>query len=170
MWLKLWEKVLPRNEKSSSSLSSSFKCYCNHFNDAFWRTICPKNIANWPFKLLGIQPNSRLNGWHRPKFSAVVNKQNFWNWGAPNYNRISIFQLQRTDLRKTIWVNVGRLRLTSNVLKSYKRLLISTRRASCCTTTWTIGYLRQLFPGRVMSINGDIDWPWRSLDLTLRVF
>ena len=38
--------------------------------------------------------------------------------------------------------------------------------ATCQTTGETIGLLREKFPGRVISRNGDYNWPPRSCDLT----
>ena len=38
--------------------------------------------------------------------------------------------------------------------------------ATCHTANTTMDYLRRKFPGRVVSKNGDIDWPPRSPDLT----
>ena len=38
--------------------------------------------------------------------------------------------------------------------------------ATCHTSGETIGLLREKFPGRVISGNGDCNWPPRSCDLT----
>ena len=38
--------------------------------------------------------------------------------------------------------------------------------ATCHTSGETIGLLREKFPGRVISRNGDYNWPPRSCDLT----
>ena len=38
--------------------------------------------------------------------------------------------------------------------------------ATCHTSGETIGFLREKFPGLVISRNGDYNWPLRSCDLT----
>ena len=38
--------------------------------------------------------------------------------------------------------------------------------ATCDTSSETIGLMREKFPGRVISLNGDYNWPPRSCDLT----
>ena len=42
--------------------------------------------------------------------------------------------------------------------------------AMCHTSSETIGLLLEKFPGRVISRNGDYNWPSRSCDLTPLVF
>ena len=41
--------------------------------------------------------------------------------------------------------------------------------ATCHTSGDTIGLLREMFPGRVISRNGDYNWPPRSCDLAIEI-
>lgn len=122
--------------------------------------------------------------------SGAVNKQNCRFWGTDNPHIIHETPLH--DQKVTVWagvcsktiigpfffrpgetINGDRYRwmLAHFVLpkmreKGLENFWFQQDGATCHTAHATMDYLRRKFPGRVVSKNGDIDWPPRSPDLT----
>lgn len=122
--------------------------------------------------------------------SGGVNKQNCRIWGTENPHAIHEEPLH--DQKVTVWAGVCAKTIIGPYFfkegetvdgKRYRWMLAhfvcpEMRRkglndfwfqqdgAPCHTANDTLRYLQQKFPGRVVSKNGDIDWPPRSPDLT----
>ena len=124
--------------------------YVNKQNCRIWGSVNPKMIIEKP-----LYPQ-RVTVWCGFWAGGIIGPYSFLNEDGA---AVSVNGLRyRNIINEFLWPELEDMDVDD--------VYFQQDGATCHTSGKAIGLLREMFPGRVISRNGDYNWPLRSCDLT----